>query len=102
MAVDGQYEVLNPWAEIDPVAPEGISPRVTDLSGKRIGLFYTSKISSPVIQDTVEQELNKRFSNVTFSRFSRMPNCEVADTPDKEKYEKWIQEQDAIVYAVGD
>jgi len=34
-----QYEVLNPWADLDPVPLRGISPRVTDLAGKTIGLF---------------------------------------------------------------
>jgi hypothetical protein len=102
LAVNGQYEVLNPWAEVDPVVPEGLSPRLSNLSGKRIGLFYTSKITSPVIHDIVERKLNERFEGINFSRFCRLPNCEVADTEDKQEYERWISEQDAVIYAVGD
>ena len=41
---DGQYEVLNPWAEVDPVSLRGLgAPRPTDLSGKTIGLFHNWK-----------------------------------------------------------
>ena len=32
----GQYEVLNPWAEADPIPLEGISARLNELAGKKI------------------------------------------------------------------
>ena len=37
------YEVLSPWAEADPVPLSGISPRLEDMTGKKIGLFCNSK-----------------------------------------------------------
>ena len=37
--MNGQYEVLNPWAEVDPIPLKGIAPRVADLTGKTMGLF---------------------------------------------------------------
>ena len=36
---NGQYEVLSPWADVDAVPLKGISPRVANLSGKKIGLL---------------------------------------------------------------
>ena len=36
---EGQYEVLSPWAEVDPIPLRGISPRIKTLAGKKIGLF---------------------------------------------------------------
>jgi hypothetical protein len=34
-----EYEVLGPWAEADPIPSRGINPRITDLAGKKIGLY---------------------------------------------------------------
>jgi hypothetical protein len=31
-----QYDVLSPWAEVDPLPLRGISPRLDSLSGKKI------------------------------------------------------------------
>ena len=37
------FEVLSPWAEADPVPARGITPRVSSLAGKKIGLFRNNK-----------------------------------------------------------
>ena len=37
--MNGQYEVMNPWAEVDPVPLRGIASRVADLKDKTVGLF---------------------------------------------------------------
>ncbi len=97
-----QYEVLSPWADVDPIPPRGIAPRLADLNGKRIGLFDNSKgVAAPMLA-VVERRLKERFSGLTFSRFHRNVFLEVAQTADKDKYEQWLAEQDAIIYAVGD
>ena len=98
----GIYEVLSPWAEADPVPLEGIGPRVTDLRGKRIGLFHNGKVAAAPILDAVQAELGGRFEGVTFARFGRTANLEVAETPDRARYEDWVKEVDAVVLAVGD
>jgi hypothetical protein len=38
-----QYEVLSPWAEVDPVPLRGISPRLDSCPVKRSGFSPTSK-----------------------------------------------------------
>ena len=43
MSETNQYEVLNPWAESDPVPMRGISPRLDTMEGKTIGLFQNSE-----------------------------------------------------------
>jgi hypothetical protein len=98
----GVYEVLSPWAEVDPVPLEGISPRLADLSGRRIGLFHNGKVAAAPMLDAVEAELRGRFDGVSFARFGRRDNLEVAETPDRARYEQWVQEVDAVVLAVGD
>ena len=100
--MSGTYEVLSPWAEVDPVPPKGISPRLPELSGRRIGLFHNNKVAARPILDAVEAELRDRFGGVAVSRFGRTAHVNVADTPDRAKYEDWVREVDAVVLAVGD
>ena len=41
---DALFEVLSPWAEADPVPMEGLTAeRLTDLNGKKVGLFCNIK-----------------------------------------------------------
>lgn len=100
--MDARYATLSPWAERDPVPLEGISARLPDLQGKRIGLFHNGKVAARPILDAVEGELEGRFEGVTFSRFGRTASLEVAETPDRGSYEQWAREMDAVILAVGD
>ena len=96
------YECLSPWAEVDPIALEGITPRVGDLRGKRIGLVNNDKLASRPILDVVEAELRDRFEGVTFTRFGRNVSAEIAETPDRDRYREWVKDVDTVVLAVGD
>ena len=96
------YECLSPWGEVDPVPLEGINERLPDLNGRRIGLFHNGKVAAAPMLDAVETELRGRFEGVTFARFGRRENLEVAETPARERYEEWVREVDAVVLAVGD
>jgi hypothetical protein len=98
----GTYEVLSPWAEVDPVPLEGINPRLPDLRGRRIGLFHNGKVAAAPILDVVDAELRRRFEGLTTTRFGRRENLEVAETADRHRYEEWVREVDAVVLAVGD
>jgi hypothetical protein len=98
----GSYEVMSPWAEVDPVPLEGINPRLADLNGRRIGLFHNGKVAARPMNDAVEAELRARFDGITIARFGRTANLEVAETPDRGRYEEWVKEVDAVIHAVGD
>ena len=99
----GSFEVMSPWAEVDPVPLEGINPRLADLHGRRIGLFHNGKVAGKPINDAVEAELRARFGDgISIARFGRTANLEVAETSDRERYERWVQEVDAVIHAVGD
>jgi len=106
--MNGQYEVLNPWAEADPVPLRGISPRVTDLTGKTIGLFCASyKVASRPILMVVEEKLKEKFPTSKFSWFEAGHNLEVTETKvtgteDKARFEEWVKGVDAVITAVGD
>ncbi len=100
--MSGAYEVLSPWAEVDPVPLAGISPRLPELRGKRIGLCHNYKIAARPILDAVEAELRRRFDDVSIQRFGRQVSDEIAATPDRARYEQWAREVDAVILAVGD
>ena len=96
-----QYEVLNPWAEVDPGVMRGLSPRVSDLSGKKIGLFVNGKRASRPIMTVVEEKLKERFPTAEFSYSTPYGNREVAGDPDA-KLEEWVREVDTVISAIGD
>jgi len=116
--MNNQYEVLSPWAEAEPVPLHGISPRVSSLEGKRIGLFHHSKLAGPYIMAAVEKALSEKYPTATFSyfRYGRLADLDSSDRgglgvsqvdPSVEKkeladFEEWIKKVDAIVAAVGD
>ncbi|MBI4296810.1 MAG: hypothetical protein HY667_06810 [Chloroflexi bacterium] len=100
---NGQYEVLSPWAEADPIPIRGITPRPVDLAGKKIGLLANNKRAAPPILDVVERELKKRFPTVEFSRY-RGKTFSVSHFEQERvaEFEEWIKGVDAVVAAVGD
>ena len=98
-----QYEVLSPWAEVDPIPLRGISPRLDSLSGKKIGLFANFKRAARPIQAEVERRLKERFPDIKTSLFdSSLPNVDETETANKEKFTAWAKEMDAVIAAVGD
>ena len=101
--MENQYEVLNPWAEVDPVAPRGICPRVADLEGKTVGLFSsTFKVASRPVSMVVEKRLKERFPDLKFSYFDSEFNLEVMESEEKDRFEEWVKGVDTVVMSVGD
>ena len=101
--LSGQYEVLNPWAEVDPIPLRGISPRLIDLNGKTVGLFATvHKSQARPILTVVERKLMERFPSLKFSWFLFDFNVDITETKDKARLEEWIKGIDAVVTALGD
>jgi hypothetical protein len=99
------YDVLSPWGEADPVPLAGITPRLSDLRGKRIGLFANNKRAAPPIQDAVEAELRRRYgTEVAISRFRREDRGDAGSNKDDgPRYAAWLEKEvDAVVVAVGD
>lgn len=101
--MNGQYEVLNPWAEADPKWSRGISPRVPNLAGRTIGLFAGQmKVSARPILTVVEKGLKEKFPTLKFSWFLFDYNLTVTETEDKGRFEDWTKGIDAAIAAVGD
>ncbi len=102
-ASEYQWEVLSPWAEVDPIPVRGISPRVDTLAGKKIGLFANFKRAARPIQAVVERRLKERFPDSETSLFdSTLPNVTETETENKDRFAAWAKETDAVIAAVGD
>jgi hypothetical protein len=101
--VNGQYEVLSPWADVDPIPLRGIAPRVTDLAGKKVGLFRNSKRAAKPSLAIVEEKLKARFPSCEISSYAFMPNAGITETEEwTTKYEDWLKEVDAVILSYGD
>jgi hypothetical protein len=98
-----QYEVLSPWADVDPIPVRGISPRVDTLAGKKIGLYTNEKRAAKPIQAVVEKRLKERLPNCETDLFySTLINRLEIETESKDRFTAWAKEMDAVVAAVGD
>jgi hypothetical protein len=96
------YEVLSPWAESDPVPFRGISPRLTDLTNKTIGLFANHKRAASRIRTVLEKKLKERFPTVKTSLFPLEYKGAVSQSEHKAKFKEWLNGVDTVVAAVGD
>jgi hypothetical protein len=97
------YEVLNPWAEADPVPLKGLAPRLTDLAGKKIGLLCNNKRAAPLILNAAEGILKRRYPSSTISWFrAKTFSVSSLEPENLGRFDDWIKGVDAVVGAVGD
>ena len=97
------FEVLSPWAEADKIPWRGINERISDLSGKKIGLLVNSKRTAEPTLKVVEDRLRKRYPDTSFSWFYNLKANEIAIATDKKgDFEKWLDEVDTVINAYGD
>ena len=100
---DIQYKVLSPWADVDPKPLQGISPRLDNLSGKKIGLFANYKRAAMPIARSLQAKFQAKYPDSEFSIYhSTQWNVNEIDTANGEKFKKWVEDQDAVVLLVGD
>ena len=98
----GQYQILSPWAEADPIPLKGISPRLTSLEGKKIGLFRNFKRASKPYAAVVTAKLRERFPGMDISLFeSNSANVLETETENKAKFEEWARGIDAAILLFG-
>ena len=102
MSDNNQYQVLSPWAEADPVPLKGISPRLTSLEGKKIGVFQNFKQASKQMAATIEEKLKGKYPGLETSLFdSTDQNVTVIETDKKPEFEEWAKGIDAAILLVG-
>jgi hypothetical protein len=99
---ESKYEVLNPWAEVDPIPLRGISPRLDNLAGKKIGLFVNYKRAARPIALSVERRLKTMYPGSEPQFFYSLQwNVSEIET-NRDKFASWIKGVDAVIFSVGD
>jgi len=97
------YEVLSPWSEADPIPLQGLSPRLDDLAGKKIGLLCNNKRAAPVILEVAERLLKEKYPTAETSYFhARSFSVSSLARDRKDEFDDWIKGLDAIIASVGD
>jgi hypothetical protein len=98
-----QYEVLSPWAEVNPIPLRGVSPRIPTLAGKKIGIFVNFKRAAPPIADSIEKRLKTMYPDIQITRWrSPLPNVNEIETKNKDNFVAWAKGVDAAIAVVGD
>jgi hypothetical protein len=102
-APETQFEVLSPWADVDPIPLRGISPRIPTLAGKKIGLFVNPKRAAMPIAESIEKRLKTMYPDVQTIVFHSVgANVNEIETNNKEKFTAWAKGLDAAIAVVGD
>jgi hypothetical protein len=98
------YEVLSPWAEVDPVEVKPLQPRLKDLNGKTIGLYAHFKDQAVIVQQEVETQLKQKYPRAQFKYFQYVVDTAevINDTRYRASFEAWFNGIDAVVSAWGD
>ena len=97
------FEVLSPWADVDPVALRGITPRPKDLAGRKIGLFSNGKRAAALTLTAFEARLKEKLPSAETSWYtSTKVNTPEILTEGKARFEAWVTGVDAVVLSVAD
>jgi hypothetical protein len=100
---ESQYAVLSPWAEVDAVPLRGISPRLDNLVGKKIGLFVNYKRAARPIGLSLEKRLKAMYPSSEISFFYSLEwNVLETETKNRDKFAAWAKGVDAVILLVGD
>ena len=102
-APDAQFQVLSPWADIDPIPLRGISPRIPTLAGKKIGLFVNPKRAAMPIAESIDKRLKSMYPDIQTIIFHSVgANVNEIETKNKERFTAWAKGLDAAIAVVGD
>ena len=96
-----KLEVLNPVADIKKQQEVSLAPRIADLSGKTIGLYWNAKPSGDVINQATAEMLRKKFKDIRFKDYfgSMGGVMRQASTEDTDMMAK---ECDAVIGSLAD
>lgn len=93
------YAVLSPWAQSDYLKKNPISPRLSDLVGKTIGLYASFKEYHPFFMRELERQMTAMFPNTKFSHYTYIVDAkEIRDDPvNYEDFKAWLSTVDAVI-----
>jgi len=88
--------VLNPRGEREATPARGISNRIAELKGKRIGIYWNGKPDGDYFWDTIEGLLKEKFPTAKILRYNGPGDLGEALAA------KMSKEVDTFLYGVGD
>jgi hypothetical protein len=91
-----ELELLNPRGVVEPQLALAPVPRVTDLAGKRVGLYWNNKPGLDNFYTVFEELLKEKYPTATATLLRGA--FEIRD----EDADAWVKEIDTFVYGVGD
>ena len=89
-------KVSNPRGERESSVMRGISPRLSSLEGKKIGIYWNGKPDGDYFWDTIEGLLKKKFPTSTVVRYNGPGDLGEAFAS------QIASEVDSFFYGVGD
>ena len=93
------YTVLSPWAKSDYLVKYPITPRLSDLAGKTIGLYASFKEYHPFFMQELERQLAAVLPETKFSHYTYIVDTkEIRD--DETNYpifQEWLSGVDAVI-----
>jgi len=91
-----ELTLLNPRGVIEAKPMSAPNPRVTDLAGKRVGLYWNSKPGMDNFYKVFEELLKKKYPTATTTLLQGAFLIRDDDA------EAWLAQIDTFVYGVGD
>ena len=89
-------EVMNPRSNLEPPPIFPLTPRVKELDGKKVGIYWLGKAGGDNFFDAFEKVLKEKFPTVTAIRYRG--RLDIGDQMAKQV----AGEVDTLVYGVGD
>ena len=96
MTENVELKLLNPRGIVEALPVTAPNPRVTDLNGKRIGLYWNSKPGLDNFYKVFEELLKEKYPTATTTWLKG------AFLIRDEDAKSWQNEIDTFVYGVGD
>lgn len=100
------YEVLNPWADVDLIPARGISPRLTELKNKTIGLFDNGKRAAKPMLSVAEHKMMEKIPGLQFKWYQPSQKLRYStvqiESENKGEFLAWLNQVDGVITAVGD
>jgi hypothetical protein len=89
-------KVLNPRGKVETPAEFIVAPRLKDLNGKRIGIYWNGKPDGDYFWDTIEELIKQKYPSVTILRYNGPGDLGEAMAS------RLAKEIDTFLYGVGD
>ncbi len=91
-------ELLNPQGVIEPPKTLPLTPRVSDLAGKRIALVPNIKQGASQLLDVLAELLKQKYPGITVTKYPARPLREER----AEEFQQVAKDCDVFVHAIGD